>query len=197
MPADTHRCQANRHRNLTVIVIFSTLRQINGTPETNMDIEHFWLPKSDWVPNNERLPVIVYRQIDPDIDQAGFESLFLKNGWTGTWRNGIFDYHHYHSGAHEVLGVGRGRAAVQLGGPEGPTLEITRGDCLILPAGTGHRKLTGSSDFQVVGAYPPGQEPDIQREAPTHEMIKTIRSLPTPATDPVQGSTGALQSLWT
>ncbi|MES5101133.1 cupin [Agrobacterium sp. BA1120] len=161
-----------------------------------MNVEHFMLSKSDWIPNNETLPVIVYRQIAPCMDSGAFEDLFLKNGWTGTWRNGVFDYHHYHSSAHEVLGIGRGHAALQIGGSDGPVLEISPGDCLVLPAGTGHKRLNASPDFQVVGAYPPDQEVDIQRSAPTKDMLRKIKALATPTNDPVEGSPGALQRLW-
>lgn len=161
-----------------------------------MTVEHFRLTKSDWVPNNPAFPVIVYRQIGPHICSAAFEDMFSTNGWTDIWRNGVFDYHHYHSSAHEVLGVGRGKAKLQIGGPAGPMLEVSQGDCLILPAGTGHKKIESSSDFQVVGAYPPGQHADIQRSVPTGKMLTNIRSLPSPGMDPVQGLSGVLLDLW-
>ncbi|EGL65449.1 hypothetical protein AGRO_1833 [Agrobacterium sp. ATCC 31749] len=150
----------------------------------------------DQIPNNQSFPVIIYRQVNSQPDTAAFEALFSRNGWTGIWRNGVFDYHHYHSGAHEVLGVGRGQATLQIGGADGRTLEVTQGDCLILPAGTGHMRLKSSADFQVVGAYPPGQQADIQTSAPTEEMRARIKSLPKPETDPVNGVSGGLVELW-
>ncbi len=70
------------------------------------------------------------------------------------------------------------------------------GDCLVLPAGTGHKNLGCSHDFQVIGAYPPGQHADIQRSAPTEEMLSRIASLPLPRTDPVQGISGVLLDKW-
>jgi uncharacterized protein YjlB len=108
----------------------------------------------------------------------------------------VYDYHHYHSGAHEVLGVERGDATLQIGGPHGQVLSVTQGDCLVLPAGTGHMKLKSSADFQVVGAYPSGQEADIQTSAPTSAMLAQIKSLPKPTTDPVHGASGGLIDLW-
>ncbi|WP_250123845.1 cupin domain-containing protein [Chroococcidiopsis sp. CCMEE 29] len=65
--------------------------------------------------------------------------------------------HHYHSTAHEVLGISRGKAAVRLGGDaRGQTFEVRAGDVIIIPAGVAHKNLDSSSDFLVVGAYPLG-----------------------------------------
>ncbi len=148
-----------------------------------MDVEAIVFEPSGWVPNNQRLPVLRYR-----VDLAGageFEAMFAKNGWSGIWTNGVFDYQHYHTGAHEVLGIKRGTAILLIGGPEGQKFGVSPGDCLILPAGTGHKNLGSSQDFQVVGAYPPGQHADIQRSAASEEMLCKIASLPLPLTDPV------------
>ncbi|WCK05402.1 cupin domain-containing protein [Agrobacterium tumefaciens] len=161
-----------------------------------MKTETIFFDAGDQIPNNRTFPVIIYRQINSQPDTGAFEAMFSRNGWTGIWRNGVFAYHHYHSGAHEVLGVGRGEATLQIGGSDGQVLEISQGDCLILPAGTGHMRLKSSADFQVVGAYPPGQQADIQTSAPTGEMLARIKSLPKPKTDPVHGASGGLAELW-
>jgi uncharacterized protein YjlB len=114
------------------------------------------------------------------------------------WRNGIFDYLHYHATVHEALGIARGRARVRFGGDDGQEIEVTAGDVAILPAGTGHQCLSASSDFSVVGAYPPG--PKMQVTLPTPEnhrkAVKTIPEVKLPKTDPVRGPNGPLIKLW-
>jgi uncharacterized protein YjlB len=63
---------------------------------------------------NSPLPLLVYRTaLPPDADQM--EKHCAANGWSNAWRNGIFDYHHFHSIAHEVLGVAAGWVDVQFG----------------------------------------------------------------------------------
>jgi len=159
-----------------------------------MHVDTQMFEPSDWVPNNQRLPVLRYNIDLEDGDR--FEMLFAKNRWSGIWTNGVFDYQHYHTGAHEVLGVKNGSATLLIGGPEGQEFRVVRGDCLVLPAGTGHQNLGSSKDFAVVGAYPPGQHADIQRSRATEKMRSTISALPLPKTDPVQGSAGALLKEW-
>ena len=66
---------------------------------------------------------------------------------------------------------------------------------VVLPAGTGHRRLAASRDFLVVGAYPPGQSADICRDAPSAEMLARIAALPAPETDPA-GRRDGVTALW-
>ncbi len=84
-----------------------------------------------------------------------------------------------------------------LGGENGHQVVIQAGDVAVLPTGTGHCELECSPDFLVVGAYPPDQNWDICRQAPTREMSDRMLYLPFPKSDPVQGPGGALASLWT
>lgn len=141
---------------------------------------------------NSRLPVLLYRlTFDPAADKAAlFEAMFAEHRWTPLWRDGIFDYHHFHPNAHEALGIARGQARVTLGGEAGQTLTVKAGDVLVLPAGTGHRCVEHSSDFLVVGAYPQGQENyAIQRpDSRLHsQALARIAEVAMPEHDPVTG----------
>ncbi|KJM63506.1 cupin domain-containing protein [Pluralibacter gergoviae] len=164
-------------------------------------VEHFMLTAHDWVPNNARLPVLHYRQaiVRPDagLDLAStMEQRFNRNGWPPQWRWGIYDFHHYHTEGHEVLGVFAGSAQVMLGGPGGRTVTLEKGDVVVLPTGTGHCCLSHSDDFTVVGAYPPGEHADINREAPDAAAQRRISTTPFPDSDPVTGAGGPLTALW-
>jgi uncharacterized protein YjlB len=168
----------------------------------NADIEPLTFVFGDdgLVPNNP-IPFLVY-QSAIDVNNAHpentIEGLFGANGWGGMWRNGVYDYLHYHATVHEALGVARGRARVRFGGDKGKEFEIAAGDVAILPAGTGHQCISASDDFCVVGAYPPGAKMQITR--PTIEnhakALKTIPEVKVPTTDPVMGEEGPLVRLW-
>lgn len=163
-----------------------------------MIVESYHLESGAIIPNNPRLPVILYRQAFTDTGSLAqaFERAFSAHGWQSIWRNGIYDYHHYHSRAHEVLGIARGKGEVILGGPSGRKFTVHAGDCLLLPAGTGHCRLSASPDFLVIGAYPPGQHADMQMGAADASMLAAIRNCPLPEDDPVEGADGALSRLW-
>lgn len=161
----------------------------------------YYLGDDGTFPNNERLPLLVYQGALrlPERDAAAaVEALFAQNGWGGSWRNGVYRFHHYHSTAHEVLGVYGGRAKVQLGGEEGIVLSVTHGDVVVIPAGVAHKNLGASADFCVVGAYPHGQRPDMNdgRAGERPDADERIARVPLPKADPVSGDTGLLVERW-
>ena len=171
-------------------------------PSNDVSIQSQLLPAAEGFPNNPRLPLLVYQQALVSIGRrsAGdVEWLFETNGWHGTWRNGIYDYHHYHSNTHEVLGVCAGRARVQFGGPSGPIVAVEAGDVALLPAGTGHKCVESSEDFLVVGGYPAGREDyDLLRGEPEERAgaEDRIAAVPLPQADPIYGREGPLFEHW-
>ncbi len=155
------------------------------------------LERDGGIPNS-RLPVLIYRGLslaDGPAQVGEVESSFGAHGWRGAWRNGIFGFHHFHSTAHEVLAIVAGSVQVRLGGPGGRSLEVTRGDVLVLPAGTGHCNEGDSGDLLVVGAYPNGMSWDVRRGDPDEydEVTANIAAVPLPGSDPVGGT---LTELW-
>lgn len=148
---------------------------------------------------NSALPVLIYKGVLDDPSAEGLEALFDANGWPPQWRSGIFTYHHYHSTAHEALGIASGTARVMLGGPQGREFVLKAGDVVVLPAGIAHMKVSSSVDFLVVGAYPDGAEDwDILRgEAGERPLADArIAGIGRPETDPVAGADGPLARIW-
>jgi uncharacterized protein YjlB len=155
------------------------------------------------IPNNPKLAFIHYRSAvgvpDSGDPAAAFEELFKRNGWGDSWRNGIYDYVHYHSSTHEVLGIARGEASVRFGGAHGKIFELHAGDVVILPAGTGHQCIRASKDLLVVGAYPRAGRYDECTGLPQERerALQSIPKVPLPTKDPVYGADGPLLGTWT
>lgn len=152
-------------------------------------------------PNNPRLPLLFYPAVvELPEDQAirAFERIFAANGWDHRWYSTVFGYHHYHSTAHEVLGICRGRARIQFGGDAGVVVEVEAGDAVLIPAGVAHKSLDASSGFRCLGAYPAGQEWDLNYGRPDERPAAdhNIERVPRPSADPIYGVEGPLAGHW-
>ncbi|WP_232793577.1 cupin domain-containing protein [Siphonobacter sp. SORGH_AS_0500] len=148
--------------------------------------------KDDGVIPNNKLPVVIYRKVTEETGNRAaqwLEDRFASHDWTNSWRNGVYPFHHYHSTSHEVLGIYSGQAQLQLGGEKGQVLSVQAGDVLILPAGTGHKKIEASTDFGVVGAYPQGKDWDLLKgeKGERPQADQNIAALELPVKDPVYG----------
>ncbi|HLH98071.1 MAG TPA: cupin [Xanthobacteraceae bacterium] len=193
-------------------VIKKTIERIAGTGHGPRQLaagairrrrpQTFRFESDDTIPNNPALPLICYRKAirlneAPD-PAASLADLFARNGWVDSWRDGIYGYAHFHSAAHEVLGIACGHARVKFGGDRGKILTLATEDVVVLPAGTGHQRLSSSEDLLVVGAYPAGSHYDECRPSGENcaHALRTIRDAATPAKDPVYGESGPLLDLW-
>jgi uncharacterized protein YjlB len=149
---------------------------------------------------NSRLPLLFYKGAlaEAEANPGTFETLFARNGWPPAWRSSVFTYHHYHSTAHETLGIATGTARLMLGGPEGREFDVAPGDVIVIPAGVVHRRLSSSDDFLVVGCYPPGQHWDLLRgdAGDRPRADENIAAVPLPGTDPVGGERGGVITAW-
>lgn len=168
----------------------------------SLNVSTYQFDNDGLIPNHPSWPMIVYRGAFVDVEgdrAATIESVFHGNDWTHSWRNGIYSFPHFHSNAHEVLGIARGSAEVRFGGDAGDVFEIEAGDVALLPAGTGHQNLGSSSDLLVIGTYPPGcKDWTLCRgdETDRNRVLATIKSVPIPTSDPVVGSPGPVQKYW-
>lgn len=149
--------------------------------------------KADDVPNST-LPVLLFRgviEVEASDKAKRFRARFQENGWTGVWTDIVYDYTHFHSNAHEVLGVAAGKLTIRLGGEGGKLFRLRAGDMLVLPAGVGHRRVGPDEGLRVVGAYPRGQAHyDMKREGRAKPKVAL------PKTDPFYGIDGPLMQLW-
>ena len=156
-------------------------------------------PELHRFPEATDLPLILYRgAVAPESGAKAYERLFDENGWPGAWRNGIYPYHHFHATAHEVLGIAAGQASVRFGGESGPVVEVRAGDVVVIPAGVAHCNLGSSPDLLVVGAYPGGRHPDLNKGTPAdHPKARAkLEKVALPEADPVYGPGGPLLRHW-
>lgn len=147
---------------------------------------------------NSKLPLLVYRQAVP-ADPAAIERIFTANRWPAAWRDSVHPFHHFHSDAHEVLGVASGSGKVLFGGPSGQVLEVSAGDVVVVPAGVGHSRESKTDDLLIVGAYPDNTvRRDLRRGNPAEhqEVVRNVTAVSMPMADPVSGAAGPLVRIW-
>jgi len=135
--------------------------------------------------SNSLLPVLLYRAVLPrnaGDKAAAFRERFKRTGWTGIWTDTVYDYTHFHSNAHEVLGIAEGKVTLRLGGEGGSLFRLRAGDMLVLPAGVGHRRVGEAAGLKVIGAYPRGQSHyDMKRQG------RAVPKIELPSADPFFG----------
>jgi len=175
---------------------------MSSIPTKPSEPQAFMFADDGLVPNNARLPFLLYRNV---VDLIGtvdpenvIENMFRANDWGNMWRNGILSYLHYHSMIHESMGIARGRAKVRFGGNKGREIDLRQGDVMVLPAGTGHQCLSSSNDLMVIGAYPKTGHYNLCRDSKGEhaKALSSIPLVPIPSTDPVFGKEGPLLRLW-
>ncbi len=152
-------------------------------------------------PNNPDLPVLLYKNVFDfgEADPASqIEKLFSQNNWGGSWRNGVYNYQHYHSTAHEALGIYGGWADLQLGGPDNEPVHVEKGDLVVLPVGTAHKRINSGDGFAVVGAYPDDQSWDMNygKKEELEKAKGNIKKVALPENDPVFGKNGKMFKFW-
>jgi uncharacterized protein YjlB len=169
-------------------------------PATEYSVEQFFLGDDGTFPNS-KYPALLYKSVLklPFLFAPLFiRRLFRKNGWSNAWNYGVYEYHHYHSITHEVLGIHKGEATLQLGGSKGARVKVRRGDVLIIPAGVAHKNLDKENSIKCIGAYPGGSDYDINYgkvgERPMTD--RNIEKVHMPKSDPVFGKKAGIIKFW-
>jgi uncharacterized protein YjlB len=166
-----------------------------------INILRYLLPDDGVFPNSPILPLLVYRKafnIQHAKDEKNVISILENNSWVNSWKGSVYNYHHYHSTAHEVLAIVQGNARIQFGGPSGVSVFLEKGDMVIIPAGVAHKNLGDEQEFVCIGAYPDGQNYDMNygKEGERPGTDENIRQVPLPETDPAYGAEGPLVKNW-
>jgi uncharacterized protein YjlB len=97
-----------------------------------------------------------------------------------------------------VLGIFAGEVNLQTGGPGGKVTKLKKGDVVIIPAGVSHKNNGSTDDFKCVGAYPEGQDYDMNygKEGERPGTDAKISNVAYPVMDPVFGKDGPLIKEW-
>ena len=169
---------------------------------TNPHILHFTLKRNKNFPNSN-LPVLIYKKgiklpLQKNRAAVIAQEIFARNSWSNSWRNGIYDFHHYHSVTHECMAICMGTVTLILGGPNGKRVKLEQGDVIVLPAGVGHKRTAASANFLCVGCYPQGKDYDTNYGTAEElkKAVPAIKKLSLPQKDPVLGKQGFLKMYW-
>lgn len=180
------------------IITTPTNRLLWNTLERVVDVDEFeayrLYCKDDGIfPNNEKYPLILlkgaWNQNKSQQDDA-VHQITTVSGWTSPWVWGIYEFHHYHSTAWELLVCVSGSAQVELGGPNSgvPVITVQHGDVILIPPGFVHKQVTATNDFALLGSYPSADvHIDTLRGEPTQEQRQSIFNCPPPIKDPMFG----------
>jgi uncharacterized protein YjlB len=155
--------------------------------------------ENDGVIPNNRLPLLIYKNVLQFIPDKNFQLAFSKNDWTNNWQDIVLDYDHFHSNTHEVLGLAKGIARLKIGGKNGEIVLVETGDLVIMPAGVGHYSVDNSLDYQFVGGYPNGVAWNSKLSLKNEDrvsIIEEIANIPIPNKDPLLGNKGPLFDFW-
>ncbi|WP_331709824.1 hypothetical protein [Paenibacillus riograndensis] len=142
-----------------------------------MLIEAFTFKADKLLPNNPGLPAVLYKRALQENPESA-EQLFNDNGWRNSWVNGVFSYHHYHSNAHEVLGVMSGSASLQLGGMPGAGLRSRPGMswcCLPVRHISGSRPRRTSASPALIPAEQTTTPAGPHRKTSQRRSLKSAR----------------------
>jgi uncharacterized protein YjlB len=176
-------------------------RHLKGLVREGKALTHCFKDDGE-TPNNPHFPLVLYRGallLGHGYDPAAvIEEIFASHGWGDSWRDGVYDFLHFHSHTHEVLGIARGSAKVQFGGAKGKVLSVKAGDVVVLPAGTGHKRISATKDLLVVGAYPASGKYDEPKpdDVDIEKARRAIAKVRPPESDPVYGRKGPVVELW-
>jgi len=165
------------------------------------NVQYYYLKDDGTFPNNAQLPVLFYKRAIPTrffSEPDDVMKLLRLNHWENAWHDTVYDYHHYHSTAHEVLVAIKGQTRLQLGGEKGITIHFEKGDALVIPAGGAHKNLEPDNEFACIGAYPQGQQYDMNYGKPDEreQADQNIEQVALPAADPLFGAEGPLMKYW-
>ena len=94
-------------------------KEVEAMRAQNYRLEMLQFKPNGRVPNS-RYPVLIHRggvTAPPGVELPDvMEETFRRHDWLNNWRElGVYDYYHFHSTTHEVLGMAPGQRALRLG----------------------------------------------------------------------------------